>query len=366
MKEQLLQAIEAKRPGPGQTSVKKVRAEEYFDSAQFQREWELTRRYPIPAAMARDLSEEHTVLAFSFLGVSYLLTRAEDGRVRGFINSCSHRGTRLLGPGRHECKRAMVCPYHNWVFDLKGKRIATPHGYGFSDDIPGLREVEVIERHEVLWLRPFNASSNSSPHAQPPELNFIPRDDFAEWTVYRRTEAELACNWKLIVEGGLEFYHFKATHMNTIYPRFFDNQGLVTELDSTQGTGLVMHLPHRGILEEVDTSRPESYCHLVYHFFPNTLVLVEDHLVNIIRIEPLATDRTRITTLHVVPFKKRHLTRYWDKRIDFTMKTLDEDNQRTTWIQEGLAARDPERWVHHGDFEYGLGMFHEMLRERLG
>ena len=41
------------------------------------------------------------------------------GQVNAFVNSCTHRGTRIL-EGQGHC-RAMICPYHGWTFDHDGK-----------------------------------------------------------------------------------------------------------------------------------------------------------------------------------------------------------------------------------------------------
>ena len=51
--------------------------------------------------------------------VQVLLTRADDG-VRMFANTCRHRGHELLEVGATSTRRAIVCPYHAWSYDLGG------------------------------------------------------------------------------------------------------------------------------------------------------------------------------------------------------------------------------------------------------
>ena len=82
------------------------------------------------------------------LGESTLLVRNREGRLRAFYNVCRHRGTRLcraadekVAAGRVALQggitagRMIVCPYHQWSYDLNGALIAAPHlgaGTGFD------------------------------------------------------------------------------------------------------------------------------------------------------------------------------------------------------------------------------------------
>ena len=74
-------------------------------------------------------------------GESVLLTRDRAGRIRGFLNSCRHRGTRLcLGP--EEGLTYIRCPYHGWTYGLDGRLLAAPNLH----DMPDLQK----ERHGLL------------------------------------------------------------------------------------------------------------------------------------------------------------------------------------------------------------------------
>src|SRR5258706_5297577 len=82
------------------------------------------------------------------LGESILLVRNLEGRIRAFYNVCRHRGTRLCRaadekvaagrvalPGGITAGRLIVCPYHQWSYDLNGALVAAPHlgaGTGFD------------------------------------------------------------------------------------------------------------------------------------------------------------------------------------------------------------------------------------------
>ncbi len=49
-----------------------------------------------------------------------LVVRGDDGQVRAFHNSCSHRGTQVCRADAGNAK-TFRCPYHGWVYGLDGK-----------------------------------------------------------------------------------------------------------------------------------------------------------------------------------------------------------------------------------------------------
>src|SRR5947207_2145494 len=62
-------------------------------------------------------------------GESIFITRNDQGELHGFYNVCSHRGTKFLDdePSSGRAKKAFVCPYHAWTYDLNGRLIGTPN-----------------------------------------------------------------------------------------------------------------------------------------------------------------------------------------------------------------------------------------------
>ncbi len=61
-----------------------------------------------------------------YLGETPLLVaRDEDGGIQVFYNTCSHRGTQVETAVSGN-RRNFECPYHRWVFDLKGNLTACP------------------------------------------------------------------------------------------------------------------------------------------------------------------------------------------------------------------------------------------------
>ena len=56
------------------------------------------------------------------IGTNSVSLRDRDGRVQAFHNTCRHRGSRIC---MHETGHAhrLVCPYHQWVYELDGRLI---------------------------------------------------------------------------------------------------------------------------------------------------------------------------------------------------------------------------------------------------
>ena len=64
-------------------------------------------------------------------GRSLIVIRGEDGAVRSFYNTCSHRGNTLVqepaGNARH-----ITCVFHHWSYDARGACVGIPLLVGSS------------------------------------------------------------------------------------------------------------------------------------------------------------------------------------------------------------------------------------------
>ena len=47
--------------------------------------------------------------------------------------------------------------------------------------------------------------------------------DMTKFEIAHSDEIDCAANWKILVEGGIEAYHFRVAHRDTIAPYFIDN-----------------------------------------------------------------------------------------------------------------------------------------------
>ena len=49
-----------------------------------------------------------------------VVLRDRSGAIRGFFNTCRHRGAQLCADGAGRAAK-LVCPYHQWTYDLDGR-----------------------------------------------------------------------------------------------------------------------------------------------------------------------------------------------------------------------------------------------------
>ena len=106
--------------------VMRVPACNYFDPDRWQLEIDrVFKRMPLMLALTCEMSEPGDYRALEAVGMPVLLTRGEDGEVRGFVNMCSHRGSQIMLEGSGQHAKRFTCPYHAWSYDQKGALIVS-------------------------------------------------------------------------------------------------------------------------------------------------------------------------------------------------------------------------------------------------
>ena len=69
--------------------------------------------------------------ALRIAGEPLIVCRDQGGTLRAFANVCQHRGVEVAqGAGN---AKEFSCPYHGWLYDLKGELIGAP----YSKEVPG-------------------------------------------------------------------------------------------------------------------------------------------------------------------------------------------------------------------------------------
>ena len=150
-----------------------------------------------------------------------VVMRGEDGSLRGFVNACSHRGTRLY-TARQGNAQVQMCPYHAWCFDSTGRcvkikdqaqagyatafnsenhdlaplgRLASYKGFVFgalSADVPTLEDYLGDTR---FFIDTFSDQSAQGMEILPGGVSYI-----------------FHANWKFQVENLMDLYHLTTVH----------------------------------------------------------------------------------------------------------------------------------------------------------
>ena len=297
--ERVLQPIETARGLPNEAYV----------SDAF-REWERDRviaKTWFCIGFGRDVASPGDAFPSDVLGLPILMVRRQDGSIGVFHNVCSHRGAQLVSDACNVSRR-LRCPYHAWVYDLEGRLIGTPHiggprtseVQGFDKSEHGLKPV----RSEIFWDMVF---VNMSGDAEPFETFIKPlKDRWADFDMSRirhpgpvgSLKLTVNCNWKLAVENYCEAYHLPSIHpgLNS-YSKLEDHYNIEAEGHfSGQGSHaytplLVKDGPNLPQFPDLPArwDKAAEYASL----YPNVLLGIHRDHYYAIRLEPLATGKTR-------------------------------------------------------------------------
>ncbi len=162
-------------------------------------------------------------VVYDIVNDSILLTRTESGDIRGFYNSCLHRGRALKrGAGRTENLR---CPYHGWSWSLSGEFEGAPCQWDFphvTEQAFKLPEVRVATWGGWVFV---NMDENCPDLAQYMEILPSHMDQWKHEQRYVSAHVEkvIGANWKAALEAFIESYHAIATHPQLMPYQAIDN-----------------------------------------------------------------------------------------------------------------------------------------------
>ena len=145
-------------------------------------------------------------------GYSVILVRDESGQLRGYHNSCLHRG-RALKSGRGRA-REIRCPYHGFCWNLDGSFKEAFCSQEFSPEVLGklsLPEVQVACWGGWVFINMDLGAQTFSDYSGVLEAHFSRWQPEARY-VSLHIEKRLRCNWKVALEAFIESYHSIQTH----------------------------------------------------------------------------------------------------------------------------------------------------------
>ena len=196
-----------------------VSLDRYYSREWHEREVEtIWRKTWQMACRVEDIPEVGDTEIYEIVHDSVIVVRTgpEDSEIRGFINSCLHRGTILCAEGGR--KRNFKCPVHGMTWRLDGSLAGLPCKWDFPQIDPenfSLPEVRVGVWAGFVFI-------NFDLECEPLEsyLECLP-EHFAPFDLGNRYKAVhggkiLPCNWKLAQEAFMEGFHIAATHPQSV------------------------------------------------------------------------------------------------------------------------------------------------------
>jgi phenylpropionate dioxygenase-like ring-hydroxylating dioxygenase large terminal subunit len=350
---------------------------EYIDAERYAREQrDLLSRTMHLAAHCSQLVSAGDFLTLDLMGTPVLLTRDDDGRVRAFLNVCRHRGATVELRAQGNTRR-FVCPYHAWTYDTRGALATARHAEGF----PGLeqasvqlRELACRERGGFIWVCPHadGAEAALSEFQSPASDALFAELDglgIGNYVIFASEQRVWNANWKILIDGGLESYHFRVAHRNTVASFFADT---ITPY-AFFGDHIRTVLPRADIVDYAKRPQDEwsirECTHLLYSLFPNASVLVQEGHADLIRMVPLDIDHTRVDIATLVPspgpdgFSEK-ARNHWAANHAFTKKTLHEDFEIAEQIQRGMRT-GANTHFRFATFEGALSQWHAIVDAKL-
>jgi glycine betaine catabolism A len=258
------------------------------------------------------------------------VVRDLDGNLRGFYNTCRHRGHELLEPGATRNLRAIKCPYHQWVYQLDGSLGAAPRFGdlgGFDKSNYPLVTARIHEWRGWIFV---NADGSAVPFEE-----YLGNLDglVSAWESERlfvgaSHEYVIQANWKTVTENYHECYHCPSIHpaLCVVTPvesgENFPQDGLwvggsmeLKDFAETMSmTGKSGGVPIRGL--------DQRQLREVYYFglFPNLLLSLHPDYIMTHRFEPLGPGQSKVECQWLFPpeakerpdFSPEYASEFWD------------------------------------------------------
>ncbi len=173
------------------------------------------------ACRADEVPNPGDYTVYDIVDDSAAIVRGMDGKLRAFVNSCPHRGTRICDGDGHA--RQLRCPFHALTWTLDGVLKDLTCAWDFPPQARAGLALEEIRLAE--WGGFVFVTFDSNAPSLDDYLEGLP-DHFARWPLERRFTAahvgkRFDCNWKISIEAFIETFHVIGLHPEAL-PFFGD------------------------------------------------------------------------------------------------------------------------------------------------
>ncbi|WP_110642802.1 aromatic ring-hydroxylating dioxygenase subunit alpha [Salinicola sp. CPA57] len=338
---------------------------------------------------------------------SIIVVRGAENRIQAFHNVCRHRGSRLCLKDKGKVAK-LVCPYHQWTYELDGRLLFAGSDMGTDFDMSayGLKPVAVKSAGGFVFI-------NLSDDPEPIDDFLVSLEHYL--SPYEMDNVKVAvesniverANWKLVVENNRECYHCNGAH-----PELLNSLIEFDDTDDPRSTGEYRDLVARkqadwtacevpwqlarfgkrnrltrtplidGIVSMTMDGKPG--CNKLMGHIPNPDMgslrilhlpnswnhFMGDHAV-VFRVLPLGPQETLVTTkwlvhkdaVEGVDYDPERLRQVWDA-------TNDQDRRLAEENQLGINSRAYQPGPYSKTYEFGVidfvNWYSETLRANLG
>ncbi|MBP6562162.1 MAG: aromatic ring-hydroxylating dioxygenase subunit alpha [Neisseriaceae bacterium] len=143
---------------------------------------------------------------------SVVVIRDDDEGLKAFFNVCRHRGSRLCQQQQGSVGN-LICPYHQWTYNLSGELIAAEHmGADFQRDQHGLKPVHVRSLAGLIFICMAEEAPDDFEEVMAHSVPYVLPHDLKNAKVAAQIDIVEAGNWKLTMENNRECYHCVGNH----------------------------------------------------------------------------------------------------------------------------------------------------------
>jgi Rieske 2Fe-2S family protein len=169
-------------------------------------------RYWIYVGCEPDIPEPGDYFTVPMGHASIVVVRDDDMSIRAFHNVCRHRGARLCD-GLKGSVGNIVCPYHQWTYDLTGKLIYNEHmGENFDRSQFSLKKVHVGNIAGLIFICLADEPPADFEQMRADMEPYIRPHQISNCKVAFEEDLIENGNWKFTMENNRECYHCKANH----------------------------------------------------------------------------------------------------------------------------------------------------------
>ncbi|WP_454696459.1 aromatic ring-hydroxylating oxygenase subunit alpha [Achromobacter aegrifaciens] len=307
---------------------------------------------------------DYKVKKIHFAKTSVILIHGKDGVVRGFHNTCSHRGNKVIVEAGEETygrsKAAVVtCRFHGWVYDAQGKLIQVPEQERFAPcwekESHGLSPI-----HTDVWEGFIFINLSETPESSLRDYlgdlgQHLLGYPFAAMDRCFSYHTMLDCNWKIALDAFSEAYHVSTIHAGS-FPNVFSTgladvelfgdhrtTGVCLTLDAEPtpvakaangitGASLVAKRAASMLPPSVNPGRREDFSFELSVVFPNILIHVSEGIWFTHQFWPVAHDKTLWEGKYYVPEPRTNSERW---AVEFAQVL-----QRNAWLEDTATMED--------------------------
>lgn len=172
------------------------------------------------AGRVEEIPDVGNFITYEICEDSIIVVRTAPDTIKAFHNVCPHRGRRLIDTPEgcnhaHGTKKAFVCGFHGWSYDLEGKNIYVHEPQDWKGclnaEMTSLAPVKVEAWGGWLFIN-MDPDCESLREFLEPAASILDPFEFEKMRFKWRQWVIFDCNWKTALEAFMEPYHVAGTH----------------------------------------------------------------------------------------------------------------------------------------------------------